>query len=84
MTLLEKEREQIARQNKRAKNVKMLTDKLEDAKLLYSIVDGKSFQQQQERMTIGNEIQRIEAFISSELEDAAPEIDKNEINRVFG
>lgn len=66
ITLLDKERENNAIRKKRQENIKNLTVLLEEAKMLRLVIRGKSFEEQQERLEVKREIDRLERFIESE------------------
>lgn len=66
ITLLDKERENNAIRKERQENIKNLTVLLEEAKMLRLVIRGKSFEEQQERLEVKREIDRLERFIESE------------------
>lgn len=65
-TLLEQSQENRIIEAKRVENLKMLNDKLNEARLTYAAIGRGSFEQDAERQEVSKEINRLEAYINSE------------------
>ncbi len=65
-TLLDQEKENKMLLAERERNIRELTKQLNEAKSLLEVMPSKTYDQQRERETVGDEMKRLKELIASE------------------
>ena len=66
MTKYEHEKAMMQEREKRKQNISELRKKLDDAKLLLSVINGKDFESIQEKHIVRGEVARLSVFLADE------------------
>lgn len=86
-TLLDIEQARQKETDKRKKNIKVLTEMLDEAKALHSVIKDKTPEANKERGIVWKEINRLEQFIESEqkaIDSFSFSPSDESVKRVFG